>query len=369
MTRILHIGHGHEDYGVLRTLNNLRAGLASFDVPVHLVFLSDGPAVARYRSAGVRPHVVGCPPPPVITAASLAGRFTQAVLLLVHQVRTAWKLVPAVRRIGPSHLHVMWLNLLPCAVLAGLVTGTPVVWEMTNVITRPSSRHILRLVTRLGRVTVVANSRSTAGSLDPVDPPRIVHLSVDCDGCGSADRKGNSVPVLAVVARLTPEKGFEIILRGLAEVSKPVRLVVAGSEVVPGYRAYLEGLARELGIADHVTFIGHVPDVCEIYCAIDLLVSAPVRPESFGLSLAEAIMHGVPVLTHSAGGPADIIRHEETGWLFDGDLTVENFVRALSHALDSRAEWPAMGLHARADAQERFTTGQQARRFLEVVAG
>ena len=85
-----------------------------------------------------------------------------------------------------------------------------------------------------GRITVLPHFAQLPAAPQPVDAP--------ADG-----------PHLLFAGRLEEEKGLPYLLRALARVNRPYRLLVAGDG---RHRADYEALAQQLGIAGRVTFLG-----------------------------------------------------------------------------------------------------------------
>jgi glycosyltransferase involved in cell wall biosynthesis len=71
----------------------------------------------------------------------------------------------------------------------------------------------------------------------------------------------------------------------------------------------LRSLARGRGLDGHVGFVGFQPDPAEAYRALDVVVHASTQPEPFGLTIAEAMACGKPVVAAQAGGAAELFRH------------------------------------------------------------
>ena len=85
-------------------------------------------------------------------------------------------------------------------------------------------------------------------------------------------------------------------------------------------RAAAEALARELGVGEHVRFIGKQEPVEEILSIADLFLM-PSASETFGLAALEAMACGVPVVSSDIGGLPELNVDGETGFLRPlGDL-------------------------------------------------
>lgn len=82
------------------------------------------------------------------------------------------------------------------------------------------------------------------------------------------------------------------------------------------YKTELEALIHKLGIADKVSFSGYESNVQKMYHSLDILVH-PTEEEPFGLVIIEAMSYGIPVIASDSGGPREIIKHRETGMLFE----------------------------------------------------
>jgi N-acetyl-alpha-D-glucosaminyl L-malate synthase BshA len=85
-------------------------------------------------------------------------------------------------------------------------------------------------------------------------------------------------------------------------------------------RSECERLCRELGIMEHVKFMGKQDSLPEILSIADLFLM-PSQQESFGLSALEAMSCGVPVISSSVGGLPELNLHGETGYIAEfGDV-------------------------------------------------
>ncbi len=136
-------------------------------------------------------------------------------------------------------------------------------------------------------------------------------------------------PVLAV-GRLVPEKGFDVLIRAVAETGD--RLVVVGDgDIGPA----LDSLTRSTN-AD-VTFAGSVDptELARDYAAARV-VAVPSRREGFGMVAAEALAAGRAVVGTRVGGLPDLVTDGVTG-----TLVAPDDVAALVDAL--RSTDPALG--------------------------
>jgi N-acetyl-alpha-D-glucosaminyl L-malate synthase BshA len=125
--------------------------------------------------------------------------------------------------------------------------------------------------------------------------------------------------VLTHISNFRQVKRVQDVVRIFAEVRKkvPSKLVLIGDG--PD-RSSCELLARDLGIFDHVKFLGKQNELICLLSASDLFL-IPSQSESFGLSALEAMACEVPVISSSVGGLPELVLHGQTGYIAEiGDI-------------------------------------------------
>jgi N-acetyl-alpha-D-glucosaminyl L-malate synthase BshA len=158
-------------------------------------------------------------------------------------------------------------------------------------------------------------------------------------------------PVLVHVSNFRPLKRVTDVVRVFARVraARPARLRLVGDGPE---RATVEALARELGVAADVDFLGERDDLPAALAdaAVFLL---PSETESFGLAALEALACGVPVVASRTGGVPEVVPDGEVGFLHavgDCDAMAASTLRLLEDpALRAR-----LGRAARARAEAEF---------------
>jgi glycosyltransferase involved in cell wall biosynthesis len=116
-------------------------------------------------------------------------------------------------------------------------------------------------------------------------------------------------PLILFLSRLIPRKGADILIEAFARACpESGRLVIAGPDGEPGYRVYLEGCAKQSGVAPRVIFTGPVydDDKKALFADSDLFV-LPSRYENFANAPAEAMSYGVPVVVTNACGIRSLV--------------------------------------------------------------
>jgi glycosyltransferase involved in cell wall biosynthesis len=163
---------------------------------------------------------------------------------------------------------------------------------------------------------------------------------------------------LLCVANLTFGKGHDILLRGLATVrDADWRLVCAGSVTRDSQMAEgLRALARDLELESRVEWLGELDDerLAHEYERADLFV-LPTRGETYGMAVAEAIAHGLPVVSTRTG---EIPTMTGTGALLAEAGDVAGFATLLTKALGDPSLRQKLGDGA-AEAADRLPTWDQ----------
>jgi glycosyltransferase involved in cell wall biosynthesis len=173
------------------------------------------------------------------------------------------------------------------------------------------------------------------------------------------------------VARLdTTEraKGIDQVLAALPAVVSRIPdvsySVIGGGSDLPR----LQGLARKLGIENHVRFLGIVDDqlLIDAYHACDIFV-LPSAKEGFGLVFLEAMAAGKPVVAAGAGATGEVVIHNETGLLIDyGDVGA--LAQALTSLLIDDISRKRMGRAGQERAEKTFSFDRYVNRLSCLVA-
>jgi glycosyltransferase involved in cell wall biosynthesis len=150
----------------------------------------------------------------------------------------------------------------------------------------------------------------------------------------------------------------------LAELnhSVPARLVLVGDGPE---RADCEARAKQLGLSEHVVFLGALPSFIEHLQHADAFVLTS-ETESFGLAALEALSCGVPVFGYAVGGLGSVVT-EQVGRLVPG-LDRSALCRALAQVLSDEPVRSALAHAARQRALEHFRMQPSLDRYQQLFA-
>ncbi len=172
----------------------------------------------------------------------------------------------------------------------------------------------------------------------PTRDIEILPNGVNCEEFHVADEKSRTaarqhfqIPedakVILFVANEAQRKGFEPLLRAMAQIQRPdLHLLAAGR--LGGSKKW-EKLLRSLNLTDRVTFAGSLSNVSSAFAAADVF-ALPTIYEAWGLVIVEALASGLPVLTSRLAGAAEAVHEGETGLLLDEPHCVEEIREKLN---------------------------------------
>jgi phosphatidylinositol alpha-1,6-mannosyltransferase len=253
----------------------------------------------------------------------------------------------------------------------------------------PVARTLLRrigdsvdTVTYLGEYTRLRLARV----LSPAAAARMTRLAPGVDtaqfrpGSGGAGIRRElglgDVPVVVCVSRLVPRKGQDTLIRAWplirARVPGAVLLLVGDGP----YRAGLDRLARQLGVADAVVFAGAVPQASlPAYYDAGNVFAMPCRTrrrgldvEGLGIVYLEASATGLPVVGGDSGNAPDAIRDGETGYVVPGGSAAELADR-LTRLLTEPGLAKAMGEKGLAWVHREWRWESVSHRLAEILTG
>jgi glycosyltransferase involved in cell wall biosynthesis len=291
-------------------------------------------------------------------------------------LRALVALVRTVRSFRPDIVHTHTAKAGMLGRLAAVLAGRP-----RPVIVHTYHGHVLegyfgtvvtagyRTVERgLARVSdrLIGVSQSTVDDLvrmrvAPRERFTVVPLGLELGRFLSLDPRPEGDDVVALYAgRLVPIKRVDVLIRALAQAraaGAALRLVVLGDGEL---RPELERLARDLGVAPQVAFLGYRDDVVPYLEAADVAVLSSAN-EGTPVALIEAAAAARPLVGTRVGGVADVVAPGTGRLVESGDE------RALAGALVELAFDRGLRLELGARAREHVRARYGVERLLDDV--
>jgi len=349
------------------------------EVRFTVVALGEGPLVERAAELGAEVEVMPMPErlaalgdAPVRGAGALLRTALGTAARGLEAARFSRALCGRLVGVRPDVVHSNGLKVH--LLLAPLRGRAKVVWHLHDFVgERPLMRHALRGVSRSAAAALCISRavEEDARRWLPGVRCEVVPNGVDVErfspggavaeldrlaGLPEAPAGAARVGMVATYARW---KGQDVFLQAASQVN--ARCYVVGG---PVYRSSgsqfspeeLRGLAK-----GRVGFVPFQERVEEVYRALDVVVHASTRPEPFGLTIAEAMACGRPLIASRAGGAAELF---EDGVEAVGlpEVSAGALAKAISGLLADPPRREALGKAARAGAvarhsSERFAAG------------
>jgi glycosyltransferase involved in cell wall biosynthesis len=183
---------------------------------------------------------------------------------------------------------------------------------------------------------VIVTGRATLPMISGYDVPsnRVVVIEPGTEPVPLATGSGTTKVELLSVGTLNPGKGYEELINALTAVpSRDWHLTCAGSLTRhPPTVARIRALVEERQFEDHVSLVGELgaEQIEEHYASADVFVLATFR-ETYGMAVAEALAHGLPVVSTSTGAIPALVGAEAGLLVSPGD--VQGLSAALSRVI------------------------------------
>jgi len=270
------------------------------------------------------------------------------------------------RETSPSLVHIHAASTLLGAISIAATEGIPVVMHVHGTIHAGDPPNFRTKVRDAEWVIAVADAVADSIIRDcQRTGPIIVIRNGVVDPLATTVPSHPYSPSLAMVGRLSPEKGFDDGLRALAIVREripEVRVRLVGSGPMENR---LHAVAAELGMLEAVDYFGRLEnaDALRVVAGSDLVL-IPSREEGFSLVATEAALLKRPVLATTAGGLPETVIDGVTGVLVaPGDIT--QMADGVERLLLDGHRRSILGERSRVRALDEFGMG----RFVAEVAG
>ena len=283
-----------------------------------------------------------------------------------HDWRSLKAHVNALRELAPDIVHANLASPWSCqyCIAAGALVRTAQIVAVYQLAVPPISvrQRLAKRLTARAVARHVGVGERTSREIEELVGLRAhsattIHNGVPDDLPPGSVRAAAPSPVIGAIGRLELQKGFDTLIRALAEVPG-ARLVLVGEG---SERPRLERLARDLDVAERVTFTGWSEDPRAYLPSFDVF-ALPSRFEGFPLALLEALLARSAVIATEVGSVGEAVRDGVTGLLVQPDdpQALAAAIRRLLGDTDLRGR---LGERGRRLVLERFTADHMARSF------
>jgi glycosyltransferase involved in cell wall biosynthesis len=171
--------------------------------------------------------------------------------------------------------------------------------------------------------------------------------------------------IVAAAGRLSPEKGFGVLLEAAARIDDPtIGFIHFGNGPL---RQQTADRIAALGISERFVLAGFRSDLDQFMPCFDAL-ALPSFTEGLPNVVLEAFAAGVPVVATAVGGTPEVIEDGLSGYLVPpGKPTLMS--QRIRQVLSDEAARKAMGEQGRQRVRDEFTFEAQARQYLQLFDG
>ena len=349
--KVLFISHDAGMYGAQKCLLDFLEGLDRNLIEPYVVSHNTGQLTERCTAVGIPVFIK-----PLHHWVMPGSHRNQSYFDLASSVfrglrARVWAIAALVQRLDVDAIYTNTVTVLEGA-LAARITHKPHIWHLHEVVAgNPELKsllpqRILNWVTGALSDTRIVNSRfnqKTYG-ISRLEPKSVLVYNGINTRIFDPSNRGNigeianlSLPVASksviVVGAIHPRKGMDVLLaaaRLLCDVRPEIHFLIVGGDkgrFVDEFKAEINAAKLD----SHFHFLGWVDNPAILMASADLLVSA-ARQESFGLTVAEAMASGTPVVSTRSGGPQEIIEHLISGMLVPVDAP-EDLAQAIIDVL------------------------------------
>ncbi len=298
----------------------------------------------------------------------------------------AWRLAKLIKDEGYTALHSHLLDSNFYGALAAKIAGVRQIatehGDVHHVNKKRFIRTKIRLISALGAkwTAVSAYSADALATLgvkrksievigNPVaESPRISPIERDKIRSVLGISRDSEPPhwLWIHVANFRKVKDQKTLIQGFAQSltsnATPQSLALVGDGEL---RDELVDLCEELGCREKVHFLGFRDDVYQLLPAADGFILSS-RSEALPMALIEASLAKLTILSSNVGGISDLIRHEDTGLLFESGKP-EALSKMISIALANPSESRRLGENAYALSKAEFNPETISKRYLSLL--
>ncbi len=332
------------------------------------------------RGPAVIPHLVSAVRSPYAFATALDEKLRKLNLDVVHDMGFGWNFDILQPHMGAWRAQferkLLAMPRWKRVVRRALSTATPRTHERDRVCWRQYADQ-RRLVIALSKLVARDLERSHGW---PMERSRLIYNGVDLKRFTPESRHDFREPlreelklredeiVVLFVAHNFALKGLSTLIESVGQLrreGKPVKLLVLGSDRPGSYKRD----AQQAGAGEAVQFLGAVGNTLPYYAAADVF-ALPTWYDSCSLVVLEALACGLPVITTSHNGAAELLTDGFDGFVLDnpGDSTLlaQRLRSLLDPAVRSRVGAAARRLAERHPIEANF---RQVMGVWEQVAG
>ncbi|GGG80129.1 hypothetical protein GCM10007415_10640 [Parapedobacter pyrenivorans] len=367
--KILKFVNGNDDGGIFTSECNYIQSFKNKGIIVDVVIIGNGDRVKAYQKMAYKS----------ILLAPLHSNLGGSFFSKIREIFKIWsygnRYTREVTSLNAQYSAIVYRR--PIFIfLAGMVGGvsrTKVFWHMPNIVSNGFSKIFYTFFLKRYRIVPLANSEYTRATLSNICKHVIYpgfstdRIRVVTESFRQELHISEGAPVFGMAGRICLNKAQDILIQAFLKSSAfkcGGHLVLAGSFESKAVRDNLVSLAGEQ-LDKKIHFIGRIDDLPKFYSTIDVALNARRNAEPFGISIAEGLAAGKPVIAYYLGGPSEMIVDNVSGWLVKKP-DIQSWVSAFDVAMTVKNKWSEIG-RAAALSVGKFNVENNTAKFLELI--
>ena len=246
-------------------------------------------------------------------------------------------------------------------------------WHLPNVARTSFSKNYYNTFCKKYGIAQIANSKFTQSTLgdqckyvvypgfdrariSPTEPVYRTQLNIPA-----------TAPIYGIAARMQKDKAQDLVVEAFVQSNVPAaggHLIIAGGPLNSTYAQTVQQQAGAL-LDKQIHFLGEIKNMPAFYSSVDIIINGRRNVEPFGISIAEAMGAGKPVIAYKLGGPTEMIKHTVTGWLVENPTT-EGYREMFNLSIANKDKWLEMGKLAQ-EKSKSFTIEENVDALLKII--
>lgn len=175
-------------------------------------------------------------------------------------------------------------------------------------------------------------------------------------------------PVYGIAARLDFEKAHDLVIPAFIDSGIPEKgghLLIAGKPLEGEYFDLLNNLSGKY-YESQIHFLGYIDNMAAFYSSVDIMVNGRRDAEPFGITVAESLAFGKPVIAYYLGGPDEMIEDGYNGWLVKNPELID-YRNAFKESFSSKNKWSDFSKNAKQSAP-KLSSKSSVSKFLDILS-
>jgi glycosyltransferase involved in cell wall biosynthesis len=332
MKTILFVHQAADMYGSDKVLLDLVKGIDKERFHPIVLLPCNGPLLYPLQEAGIETYIL-----PLLRVSRASFSSPGLLSLPFEGYHSYLAMNRALSSVDVDVVHSHTLAVLSGALWAR-IRGIPHVWHVHEMIVNPRLvRSVFAWLLRIFATQVVCNSKATRRLLLDTQPALARNSVVVWNGFERTERidreqvdalryqfgLGEGDLLVALVGRINRWKGQGLLVEAAGLLwergVRNLRYLIVGS-TSDGQEYFKDELTARIAaspVRDKITVMDFKHDIATIWDACDIAVVPSTEPEPFGMVALEAMAAEKPVIAAAHGGLVEIVKHGETGLLFE----------------------------------------------------